>query len=131
MGRRYQEIRDTGGEVIPVSFEPLERLGWLHGYLSLPFPLLSDPARHAYRDYGLGTGSTLRVLGPRVVWTYLRLVVRGRRFRMPTSDIHQLAGDFIVGPDGILRFACRQRGPEDRPPVEDLIRRLAELQRAN
>ncbi|MFQ5876061.1 MAG: AhpC/TSA family protein [Dehalococcoidia bacterium] len=128
MGQRYQEIKRAGGEVLPVSFESQDRLEWLHGYLSLPFPLLSDPSYETYRKYGLDTGSTFRVLGPRVVWAYLKLVVRGRRFRVPVSDIHQLGGDFIIGPDGLLRYAHRQRGPDDRPPIGEILSRLAGLQ---
>ena len=98
----------------------------LDGYLArndLPFPVLIDPDRAAYRAYGLGRASIRRAWGLRPARAYLRLLRRGgwRDLRRPTEDTRQLGGDFVLGPDGTLVYGFWSAGPDDRPPVDELI----------
>ena len=98
----------------------------LAGYLAsneLPFPVLVDPDRAAYRAYGLGRGSTARIWGWRAARRYLQLLrVDGvGRLHRPTEDTRQLGGDFVVGPDGRLVFGFWGAGPDDRPSIDELV----------
>ncbi len=92
----------------------------------LPFPVLSDPDRVAYRSFGLGRGSVLRVWGLRAARRYLQIMrVSGvRGLAAPTEDTLQLGGDFIVSADGTLSYAFWGEGPDDRPSVDELVRAL-------
>ena len=89
--------------------------------LHMPFPLLSDADRTAYQAYGLGHGNTWAVFGTRTIWTYVKLMARGRRFRGIQADPYQLGGDFVIDGAGVLRFAYRSREPSDRPTMERLL----------
>lgn len=90
--------------------------------LDLDFPVLSDPTRTAYEQYGFGRGSVRRVWGLRSARMYLSLGRGGiRGLRVPTEDTLQLGGDVVIGPDGTIRYLYRSAGPDDRPPVADLI----------
>jgi len=92
----------------------------------LPFPVLTDPHRVAYERFGLGRGSVARVWGLRAGRRYLDVLradgLAGvRRMRRPTEDTLQLGGDFVIGADGTLVYGFWGEGPDDRPPVDDLI----------
>lgn len=108
--------------VVLVTFTRQRNLRGYRGRLGLPYPVLSDEQRVAYRAYGLGRGAWWRVWGPATLRAYAGLVRRGARLRRPEEDTLQLGGDFVVGPDGRLLYTYRSRGPADRPPVDELVR---------
>ncbi len=54
---KYEEFRAAGAEVAAVSFAQSKALLPYARDLRLPFPLLSDPERGAYKAYGLLRGS--------------------------------------------------------------------------
>lgn len=84
------------------------------------FPVLLDPDRESYRDYGL-EHSLLRSWNLKTMWRYAQLLTAGRRWRGIQGDSAQLGGDFIVDRNGIVRLAYPSRDPTDRPPVDDLL----------
>ena len=86
----------TGGQVIAVGFAPPDQLRELAEELSLPFPLLHDPNVDGYRAFGLRRGSVWEIYGPGTIWTYIKLMLRGRRLRGTTADRFQLGGDFVI-----------------------------------
>ena len=89
--------------------------------LRLPFPLLSDLERAAYKAYGLRKGSLWSIFGPKTIWEYVKLIVRGRLFRGIQADPFQLGGDFVIDGRGIVRYAHRSEGPADRPAMDRLL----------
>ena len=94
----------------------------------LPFPVLIDPDRSAYRAYGLGRGSFARIWGWRAARRYVQ-ILRADGFgglARPTEDTRQLGGDFVVGADGRLVYAFRGEGPDDRPSVDALVAAMRE-----
>ena len=116
---------DAFGTAVFVAFDRAELLerALLRG-LELPYPLLVDPERSAYRAWGLGRSSVLGVWGdPRVWLRYAREISRGERLRRPGSDTLQLGGDFVVDPDGTVAYSRPQRR-DDRPPVAELLQAL-------
>ena len=122
MRDRLDEFDPNTGVVVVTFTSP----DHLDGYLDrndLPFPVLIDRGRAAYRAYGLGRTSVRRAWGLRPALAYLRLLMRGRwrDLRRPTEDTLQLGGDFVIGPDGTLVYGFWSAGPDDRPPVDELI----------
>lgn len=97
--------------------------GWI-AETGVPFDLWLDPDRSAYRAYGLER-SLRRSWAPRVWWAYARLMASGHTWRGIQGDSGQLGGDFIVGPDGLIRYAHRSKDPTDRPGVEEMVQLLA------
>ena len=127
MRRRYPEIQASGGEVVAVSFESQARLAQLARQMQLPFTLLSDPQRETYLAYGLYRGSWRRMFGAKTIWSYIHLVLRGRRYHFLRSDLRQLGGDFVIDSEGIVRFEHRGAQPNDRPSVEQLLGELSKV----
>ena len=96
--------------------------------MQLPFPVLSDPKKDAYRAYGLAAGSLRHVLALGTVWSYLKLMARGKRYRFGSSDMKQMGGDFVLDRRGPVVFEFRGVSPHQRPTLEDLLRVLDRLQ---
>ncbi|MFQ5576209.1 MAG: AhpC/TSA family protein, partial [Anaerolineae bacterium] len=92
----------------------------------VPFPLRLDPARAAYRAYGLER-SLLRSWGGQTWLRYAQLLLAGRKWRGIQGDSGQLGGDFIVDNNGIIQFAHPSRTPTDRPAVGQLLAVLKQL----
>lgn len=93
--------------------------------LDVPFPVLVDREREAYRTWGLGRASLATIfLDPKVWRSYAWLLARGgERLRRSGQDPLQLGGDFVVAPDGHIVYARPQRR-DDRPAVGRLLQVL-------
>ncbi len=126
---RYEEFRAAGAEVAAVSFAQSKALLPYARDLHLPFPLLSDPERGAYKAYGLLRGSFWSIFGPKTVWEYVKLISHGRLFRGIQADPFQLGGDFVIDGQGIVRFAYRSEEPTDRPSADRLLQAVRDLAR--
>jgi hypothetical protein len=111
-----------------ISFAAPEALAAYERGLGLSLELYGDPDRAAYRAFGFERASIARAwLDPRVWARYGQLVMSGRRLRAPGEDTLQLGGDVVVDAAGIVRWVHRSRGPEDRPSVDELVRRVRSL----
>lgn len=62
--------------------------------LDVPYPVVVDDARNAYRSYGLRRGSLREVWSPGAVLSYARGLATGERLERPGRDPRQLGGDF-------------------------------------
>jgi len=93
--------------------------------VQVPFRLLFDRDKAAYRSWGMGRTTALRsFLSPALTWRYLKLLWRGERFLGLAPDMLQLGGDFIVDREGRLSFAHPMRDNGDRADVDRLLREL-------
>lgn len=92
---------------------------WLEETCS-PFRLLLDPERIVYQAYGLER-SLLRSWNLHTIWTYVKLLVAGRKWRGVQGDSAQLGGDFIIDSQGKIHLAYHSYDPADRPSVQDLL----------
>lgn len=112
-----------------ITFTTSEDLAAYNHRRNLKFPTLTDPSRSVYATYGLGHASLQRVWGLRSLRRYGEII--GRRgfadLRKPTENTRQLGGDFVIDPDGILRFGFWAKGPDDRPKVDSLLEAVAEF----
>jgi hypothetical protein len=116
---RIDELGDA--EVVLVLFTRQRNLRGYRNRNGIPYAVVTSEERAAYRAYGLGRTSVWRAYGWRTVKRYAELLAKGRRFERPSEDTLQLGGDFVVAPDGTLAYAFRSTGPDDRPPVDDLV----------
>lgn len=114
-------FRRLGAEVVVVSFEPLEQLERYAREERLPFPVLSDPERVAYRAFGLAEASLGRLFSPGTVWVYARELLRGRWPRVRRAKFRQLGGDVVIAADGKVALLHRSVHPADRPAVARLL----------
>lgn len=117
---------DELGEATDVVLITFTQRAHLVDYLTvneLPYTILIDDDRRAYRAFGLGRGSVRRVWGLRSLRRYVELFRKNglRGLARPTEDTLQLGGDFVIGPDGTLVWGYWGEGPDDRPSVDKLI----------
>ena len=119
--------------MVLITFTDLGNLQRYRETHRLPFPVVTDPDRLAYRAYGLGRGSIARVYGRRTVRRYLELFRSGSAsgpgrlsklagLARPIEDPLQLGGDFVIDPEGRLVYGFWGAGPDDRPTVDMLVR---------
>lgn len=95
--------------------------------LEVPYTIVYDPEREAYRRWGLGRTSPFgAMLSPTLNWRYLKLLLRGEPFLGFAPDMFQLGGDFVVDLFQRVAFAHRMRDNGDRA---DVARLLDELER--
>ena len=128
--QHQDELKRLNAEVLIISFSTqTSARAWLEETCML-FPLLLDPERAVYGDYGLGR-SWLRSWNLNTGWLYIRLLLSGRQWRGIQGDSAQLGGDFIVDAEGIVRLAYSSHDPTDRPPVDDLLAILCQLYKGN
>jgi hypothetical protein len=125
---RLTELGETT-DVALITFSDPEKLAAYSARNPLPFPILIDRDRAAYRAFGLGRGSFLRVWGWQAGRRYLEILRADglSGLRRPEEDTLQLGGDFVVGPDGALEYGFWGEGPDDRPSVDDLIAQVRRI----
>ncbi len=110
--------------VAVVTFAETQRLAAYRAHLCVDFPILSDPTRDLYRFFGAGHGSNRQIWSLGTLRLYARLLRSGQRLARPTEDIHQLGADAVIGRDGRLRYLALPTGPDQRPPISDLVAAL-------
>ena len=115
------EITARGLQVAVVTFEDAARAQAYQKDVNLAWPLLIDADRGLYAAYGMHEGTTWEIMGPTSWSAYIKLMLRGRRPRRPTGNVHQLGGDVLIDPGGIVRVHHVSSGPADRPSVTSLL----------
>ncbi len=123
MGDRLADFGPDAAVVL-ITFTRPEELVTYRREHDLPFPVVVDAERAAYRRYGLGRTSTARVWSAGTLRRYAQILRRDGfgTLRRPTEDTRQLGGDFVVDRDGRLAWGFWSEGPDDRPSVDELVR---------
>jgi len=117
------DYRAAGAEVIIVGQGEPERAARYRELQNLDVPILSDPERSAYVAWGLLQGTTAQVLfdaDDRFLRCELDagMELSASRHGTPRAlvdDPWQLPGEFVVGRDGLIKFAHRYGWCEDYP----------------
>jgi len=127
---RQAEVEALGAEVVLVAYDRPGLVGTkLMRGLDVPYTIVFDPERSAYRSWGMGrTGLLGAMLSPELNWRYLKLLLRGERFLGFAPDMFQLGGDFVLDRGHRIAFAHRMKDNGDRAQVSTLFR---ELERAS
>lgn len=128
MRRHENEVEGLNLRILVVTFEARERAEAYVRETGLRWPLLIDRQRVLYGAYGMEHGRWWAIWGPATLWAYIRLIGRGHRPRRPTGDIHQLGGDILVDPMGMVALHHVGKGPADRPALSALFERIQQSQ---
>jgi len=97
-----QEIDVRQGQVAVISFASPKHLKAFADHLAHPFLWLADPKRSSYDRLGPRRRGLGAIAPPRVVWGYIRLMLRGRIWRPEQLDLAQMGGDFVFDRKGNL-----------------------------
>jgi peroxiredoxin len=119
---RQAEIERAGLQIVIVTPErPLPSREFAEQF-ALPFPLLTDPRREAYRAYGLTEATRGQLVRPHVWVRAAGIAVRGTMQGKPDNRAsRQLPGTAIVDMHGRLRFLHHADDPSDHLPLARLI----------
>lgn len=109
-----------------VAFEGDEAAARYAAETELPWPVLVDRDRELYRAYGMARGSWRDIWNLATLRAYAGLLARGQRLRKSGSDVRQLGGDVLIGPDGCVHLCHVSAEPTDRPAVSELIAAVRE-----
>ena len=133
MRQREAELDALHVQVVVVTFQSGLLVDAYIRETELRWPILIDKSLELYQAYGMERGRWQDIWGPATWWTYLKLLVRGRRLQRvsadgSSADVNQLGGDVLIDPSGIVQLHHVGKGPADRPSVDsllDVIRRVA------
>ena len=127
MRDEYPRFQKAGGEVAVVTMAEPEQAAAFRSRYELPFRLLADPQRQAYRAFGLQRGNVWKVAGPAIWAAGLKSFVR-HGAGMPVGDPFQLAGTFVIDREGVICHVHYAANSADRPPNAELIAALEALE---
>ncbi len=127
MRQHEHELDDLHVQPLVITFEAGPLAQAYVRRTGLKWPLLVDQSRELYEAYGMLRGRWWDIYGPASWWVYAKLLFQGRRLRRPTDDVHQLGGDVLIDPAGVVRLHHIGRGPADRPDVSRLLHVIQEV----
>lgn len=129
MREREPELSALNVRVYAVTFESAARVRdyRANNTVATGFPILRDPRREAYREFGLGRQGVESLANVRTLAFYARQTLRGRLPRLHASDFGQLGGDVLLDAEGSAAWIYSSREPADRPSVDDIVRELKRL----
>jgi peroxiredoxin len=125
---QVQELRDNadalaeaGLSVVVITPDRPSRASKFAEECRVPFPLLTDPERKAYRAYGLMDGSASQLINPHIIARGAKAALHGTLPQRPTSHPRQLPGTAIVDRTGRLCYLHHARDAADHLTSGQLI----------
>ena len=123
MDAAREQLAEAGCSVLVVCQAKPEVLSRYLARHAWGVPVVCDPDRVAYRAFGLERTGWLTFFRPKVLWGYLRGMLRGYAPKTPYAgeDVRQLGGDFVLDRTGRVVFAHASADPTDRPTVSQIL----------
>jgi hypothetical protein len=122
---REDEFRQHNVRIFVVTFESEKRVNDYQRKEHVPYPVLRDPRREAYRRFGLERRAAHRVYRPATIRYYIKRFFQGRMPERVKADPYQLGGDVLLDADGSVLWMYRSSEPADRPSVDDILKEIA------
>ncbi len=120
ISEKRQAIAAAGVQIALVHMQSdAEAVTFFARYHLDDLPRISDPARALYRAFQLPRGSLAQVTGPGVWGAGLKSLLSGNLPGIPSADVRQLPGVFLVSDGRVLR-SFRHATSGDRPDYVDL-----------
>lgn len=126
MRRDHGRFVAAGARVVAVGQGTRKQAAGFGAALELPFPVLADPARQGYTDYGLVEGDAAAFLNAEMWRAIVMALRRGARVGWVIGNACQLPGAVVVDRVGVVRYARPGRQASDTPSTEQLLAALAE-----
>lgn len=94
----------------------------------LSFPIVCDPDRRLYAAYGLKQMGLWDFASPALLVKGVKALSQGHSMGLPTGDIYQRSGVFIIDPTGCIRYSYSARDPADHPSADTILEALATME---
>ena len=119
MRAHEKEFRAAGARLAAIGLGDARYAAAFREETGIPFPLLVDEEREAYRAAGLRSASALDLVRPANLSAGLRAMRGGHRQHRTGPHPFQLGGSFVFGPGDVDRFAHVNRTfGDDATPAE-------------
>jgi hypothetical protein len=115
------EFREAGAGLAVVGLGDQAKARELRDEMRLPFPILVDESRVAYRAAGLRSGSLLHLLRPANFTARRRAKAAGFEQKFVGKNPFQLGGSFVFGPGDVDVLSRPSETFGDNAPVADLL----------
>ncbi|MCG6553795.1 MAG: redoxin domain-containing protein [Candidatus Magnetominusculus sp. LBB02] len=93
----------------------------------LSFTIICDPRKILYKAYGLIEAGITGIVSPMTIIRGIGALGRGHLPGLPSGDIFQLSGIFIIDSNMVVRYAHYASNISDTPSTEEIIRAAAAI----
>lgn len=121
MRRDIDRLQHAGLAVVAIGQGTPAEAAWFRQQFKLPFPVLADPERQAYRAFGLGLARSSDLVKPDLLIAAARTVASGIAPGRTMGDRRQLPGTFIIDREGIIRWAKPATHAADLATTDEIL----------
>jgi len=119
--QQQNRIDELNLQIQVITFDDASRAQLYSQNMHLSWPVLIDHDRRAYAAYQMQRAGLWELYNPVSIAKYLSLMIKGNRPGKPGKDWHQLGGDVLMDPQGIVRLHHVSRTPHDRPTPDQIF----------
>lgn len=116
-----KQFEEKGFQVVLVGLGTAEQAEAFRAEYSLSFPVICDPQKELYRQYGLGRAGVSSLASPAVLLRGIRAMSRGYGPGIPRGDVMQMPGVFLINTEGNILYSYFAKDASDHPPVDTLL----------
>jgi peroxiredoxin len=114
-------FEERGVNICLVGLGTPEQADKFRTEFSLSFPIICDPQKELYGQFGLGRGSVGSLASPSVLLRGMRTLSRGFTPGIPKGDVRQMPGVFLINKEGNIIYSYYSKDASDHPAVETLL----------
>lgn len=129
MREHYDRFAAASAQVVAIGMGSAIRTAEFRRQMEIPYPLLSDPRRVAYKAYGLTQINPRREANLLSLARMARSLVRHGGAASSDQDMAQLGGVFIVDPGATIRYVFLPQRAHEFPAIDELLQVVATLLR--
>ena len=119
----------TTENIVFVSMGKVEEAATFRAKMESPQPIISDPLKTLYDQFGLRRGQLNQMLNPNTFKRGMQATLSGNRGGLiPPSDPWMLAGTFIINTNGEIIFSHFSRDAADNMSGESIVAKLKEAE---
>jgi alkyl hydroperoxide reductase subunit AhpC len=122
--RKIPQFEQTGSRVVLVGMGTPEESAAFLKNAGVSFPMISDPKRQLYHDFGLKMAAFLELLSPVLTFKALSTMARGHSVGLPIGDVRQLPGVFVINTGGRIVYSHVAKDAADHPDPERILTAL-------
>jgi peroxiredoxin len=105
-----EQFEEKGFHIVLVGLGTAGQAENFKTEFSLIFPIICDPQKELYRQYGLGRGGVSSLASPAVLLRGMRTMSRGYAPGIPQGDVMQMPGVFLIDTEGNIRYSYSSAG---------------------
>ena len=122
--RKAKAFRELGAQVVLVGLGTPEETAAFKKQYKIPFPMIADPDKALFKAFHLKQASATAFLSPVMAVKGISALLRGYGIGLPSGDVRQLPGVFIIDTHGVIRYRYYAESPADHPAPDVLLEEI-------